>query len=76
MLLIVNLIFLYCFCIQTMESRLVLLVCSFPHEKLPRSPIPFKLQFDEDMANFEIDVTIDDVLFNDINIETQTSQIP
>jgi hypothetical protein len=56
-----------------MESRLVLLVCSF-HEKLPRSAIPFKLQFEVDMANFGIDVTIDDVLFNDIDIETQTSQ--
>jgi hypothetical protein len=27
------------------------------------------LQFDVDVANFEIDVTIDDVLFNDIDIE-------
>jgi hypothetical protein len=52
-----------------MVSSLVLLVHSFPHEKLPRSPIPFKLQFDVDMANFEINVTIDDVLFNDIDIE-------
>ncbi len=52
-------------------SRLVLLVCSFFHEKL-WSPIPFKLHFDVDMANFRLDVTIDDVLINDINIETQT----
>jgi hypothetical protein len=51
-----------------MVNSLVLLVHSFPHEKLPWSTLPFKLQFDVDMANFEIDVTIDDVLFTDIDI--------
>jgi hypothetical protein len=58
-----------------MESRLVLLVHSFPHEKLQRSPISFKLQFDVDMANFGIDVTTYDFLFNDIDIETQNIPI-
>jgi hypothetical protein len=52
-----------------MVSRLVL-VCSFFHEKL-WSPIPFKLQFDVDMANSRLDVTVDDAFVNDINIETQ-----
>ncbi len=64
--------FLYCFYIQAMVSRLVLLVHSFFHEKLLWFPLPFKLQFDVDMANSRLYVTIDDVLVNDINIETQT----
>jgi hypothetical protein len=57
-----------------MVSRLVILwlVCSFPHENLPRSPIPLTLLFDVHTINFGIDVTIDDVLFNDIDMETQT----
>ncbi len=54
-----------------MVSRLIFLLHSFPHEELPQSPIPFKLQFDVDMANFDINVSIDDVLFIDIDIETQ-----
>ncbi len=32
----------------------------------------FKLQFDVEMANFRLDVTTNDDLFNDIDIETQT----
>jgi hypothetical protein len=31
-----------------------------------------KLQFDVEMANFRLDVTTNDDLFNDIDIETQT----
>jgi hypothetical protein len=54
-----------------MVNRLVLLVHSFPLENSPRFSIPFKLLFDVDMANFEVKITIDDVLFNDTNMETQ-----
>jgi hypothetical protein len=53
-----------------MVNRLVL-VHSFPLENLPRFSIPFKLLFNVDVANFEVDITIDDALFNDINMETQ-----
>jgi hypothetical protein len=53
-----------------MVKRLVLwLVCSFPHENWSGSPIPFTLLSDVDMANFGIDVTIDDVFFNDIDMK-------
>ncbi len=57
-----------------MVSRLVILwlVHSFPHENLPQSLIPFTLLSDVHTINFGIDVTIDDVLFNDIDMETQT----
>jgi hypothetical protein len=48
------------------------LVCSFPHEKLPRSPISCTLLSNVHTINFGIDVTIDDALFNDIAMETQT----
>jgi hypothetical protein len=53
--------FLYCFYIQIMVSKLVL-VRSFFHEKLLWSSIPFKLQFDVDMANSRLDVTRNDIL--------------
>jgi hypothetical protein len=61
-----------CFFIQTKDSKLVLLIHSFPPKNLLWTPIPFKLLFDANMAKVsKIDVTIDDILFNDTNIRTQ-----
>ncbi len=69
---ILKLISSCCFFIQTKDSRLVLLVHSFPPKNLLWTPIPFKLLFDANMAKFSrIDVTIDDILFNDTSIKTQ-----
>jgi hypothetical protein len=46
---------------------------SFPFERtLHWFPKPFKLQFDAKLANFEVDITKDDVFFNDIGKGTQT----
>jgi hypothetical protein len=60
------------FFIQTKDSRLVLLVHSFPLKNLLWTPIPFKLLFDANMAKFSrIYVTINDILFNDTSIKTQ-----
>jgi hypothetical protein len=52
-----------------MVNRLVLqLARSFPLENWPWSPIPFTLLSGVDMANFGINVTTDDVLFNDTSV--------
>jgi hypothetical protein len=65
-----TLIFSCCFFIQTKDSRLVLLVHSFPPKYLFWTPIPFKLLFDANMARFSrIDVTKDDILFNDTSFK-------
>jgi hypothetical protein len=46
---------------------------SFPFERtLHWFPKPFKLQFDRKLANFEVDITKDDVFFNDIGKGAQT----
>ncbi len=72
-----KLTFSCCFFIQTKDSRLVLLVHSFPPKYLFWTPIPFKLLFDANMARFSrIDVTKDDILFNDISIKTQIDVTP
>jgi hypothetical protein len=61
-----------CFFIQTKDSRLVLLVHSFPPKNLLWTLIPFKLLFDANMAKFSrIDVTIGDIFFNDTSIKSQ-----
>jgi hypothetical protein len=44
-----------------MAGRLVLLVCKFPSEKkMAEVPKPFKLWFDEELAHFGVDFTIDE----------------
>jgi hypothetical protein len=56
-----------------MASRLVLLVCNFPLEKkMAQVSKPFKLWFDEELANFGVNFIIEDVLFNYIDKILQT----